>query len=146
MLAKLLQHVLIWVGATVSILLGTLCGQSVGFVSHRMDRRVLAWTILSLSLIFAAALVQRAPAAVAVLTILTALLGGFGLWLLADGAQSTGLIYFVIGPRLPRDAGAVVLSVALLEVPGFLSSEVSEFKAFVPSPSSVCQPPPFHPS
>ena len=95
-LAKLLQHVLIWVGATVSILLGTLWGQSVGFVSHRMDRRVLAWTILSLSLVFAGALVQRAPAAVAVLTLLTALLGGFGLWLLADGAQSTGLIYFVI--------------------------------------------------
>ena len=96
MLAKLLQHALIWVGATVSILLGTLWGQAVGFVSHRMERRVLAWVILSLSLIFAGALVQRAPAAVAVLTLLTALLGGFGLWLLADGAQSTGLIYFVV--------------------------------------------------
>ena len=95
-LARLLQHLLIWVAATVSILLGTLWGQAVGFVSHRMERRVLAWTILSLALVFAGALVQRAPAAVAVLTILTALLGGFGLWLLADGAQMTGLVYFVI--------------------------------------------------
>ncbi len=92
-------------GATVSILLGTLWGQAVGFVSHRTDRRVLAWTILSLSLIFAAALVQRAPAAVAVLTLLTALLGGFGLWLLADGAQSTGLIYFVTPSSTSRRWG-----------------------------------------
>jgi len=95
-LAKLLQHVLIWVAATGSILLGTVWGQAVGFVSHRNDRRALAWIVLSLSLIFAGALVQRAPAAIATLVVLCVALGGFGLWLLTDGTPVFGLVYVVI--------------------------------------------------
>jgi hypothetical protein len=95
-LAKLLQHILIWVAATVSILVGTVWGQALGFVSHRTERRVLAWIVLSVSLVFAGALVQRAPAAVAALTVLSVALGGFGLWLLTDGTPGVGFGYVVI--------------------------------------------------
>ena len=109
-LAKLLQHVLIWAAATVAILIGTVWGQAVGFLSHRTERRALAWIVLTIALIFAAALVQRAPLAVAVLVAFSAALGGLGLYLLSDGSSTVGVLYVVIaavyvvslGPSLYR--------------------------------------------
>jgi hypothetical protein len=96
-LAKLLQLLLIWLAAIMSIVAGTIGGHAIGFLSHRPGRRVLAWTVLSGALVFAAALVQRAPAAVSALVVLSALLGAFGLWLLIDDAPAAGLVYLAIG-------------------------------------------------
>ena len=92
----MLQHVLIWVAATVSILVGTVWGQSLGFLSHRTERRALAWLVLTLSSIFAGALVQRAPKAVAALMLISVALAGFGVWLLTDGAPGIGVAYVAI--------------------------------------------------
>jgi hypothetical protein len=91
-----LQHVLIWVAATVSILIGTVWGQSLGFLSHRTERRALAWLVLTLFSIFAGALVQRAPTAVAALVLVSLGLAAFGLWLLTDGAAAAGGTYVAI--------------------------------------------------
>ena len=96
LLAKVLQHVLIWLAATVSILVGTVWGQSLGFLSHRTERRAMAWLVLTLSSIFAGALVQRAPSAVAALMVISVAVGAFGIWLLTDGTAEVGVAYVAI--------------------------------------------------
>lgn len=96
LLARVLQHVLIWVAATVSILVGTVWGQALGFLSHRTERRAMAWLVLTLFSIFAGALVQRAPKAVATLMLISVAVGGFGIWLLTDGTPSAGAAYVAI--------------------------------------------------
>jgi hypothetical protein len=95
--ARLLQHVLIWLAATISIVLGAVSGQSVGFLSHRFERRALAWVVLTIALVFAGGLVQRMPLAVAVLVGFGALMVAFGGWLASAGAAGTGLVYAIIG-------------------------------------------------
>ena len=92
----MLQHVLIWVAATVSILIGTVWGQWLGFLSHRTERRAMAWLVLTLSSIFAGALVQRAPQAIAALMLICVAMALFGLWLLTDGTASAGMSYVAI--------------------------------------------------
>ena len=94
---RFVQHVLIWLAATLSIVLGAVGGQNVGYLSHRTDRRVLAWVILTTALIFAGGLVQRFPAAVAMLVGFSALMVAFGGWLAAAGAPAAGLVYAIIG-------------------------------------------------
>ena len=96
-LTRFVQHLLIWLAATISIVLGAVGGQNVGYLSHRTDRRVLAWVILSVALIFAGGLVQRWPAAVAMLVGFSAIMVAFGGWLATAGAPTSGLVYFVIG-------------------------------------------------
>ena len=96
LLASVLQHVLIWIAATVSILVGTVWGQSFGFLSHRTERRVIAWLVLTLASIFAGALVQRAPKAVAALMLISVAVVVFGLWLLTDGSAAAGGVYVAI--------------------------------------------------
>jgi hypothetical protein len=93
---RLLQLLLIWVAATLSIVAGTIGGQAIGFVSHLPGRRVLAWTVFSGALVFAGALVQRAPAAISTLVILCTLLGVLGVWFLIDGAPAAGSLYLTI--------------------------------------------------
>ena len=96
-LARLLQHLLIWLAATVSIVLGAISGQTVGFLSHRLERRVLAWVVLTVALIFAGGLVQRMPFAIAMLVGFGAMMVGFGAWLATAGAHGAGLAYAIIG-------------------------------------------------
>jgi hypothetical protein len=96
-LARLVQHLLIWFAATISIVLGAVGGQTVGYLSHRTDRRVVAWGILTAALIFAGGLVQRMPAAIALLVGFGALMVGLGGWLAAAGAPQAGLVYLIIG-------------------------------------------------
>jgi hypothetical protein len=94
---RFIQHLLIWLAATISIVLGAVGGQNVGYLSHRTDRRVLAWVILTIALIFAAGLVQRLPAAVAMLVAFGAAMVAFGGWLATAGAPGAGVVYLVIG-------------------------------------------------
>ena len=96
MLFKLLQHLLIWLAASAVIVVGASCGYAVGFTSHRAGPQVLAWAIASATVIFAAALVQRAPAAIVVLVALCMPLFGFGAWLASDGAAATGIAYMLV--------------------------------------------------
>jgi hypothetical protein len=94
---RLLQHFLIWLAATLSIILGAVWGQTVGFLSHRTERRLLAWVVLTVALIFAGGLVQRMPLAVAMLVACGGVMCGFGVWLVTAGAPSAGLVYVLIG-------------------------------------------------
>jgi hypothetical protein len=91
-LLKLLQHLLIWLAASAAIVLGASWGYAAGFTSHRAVSQVLAWTIASAAVIFAGALVQRAPLAI---TILVAAFP-FGVWLAAAGAPGTGAVYMIV--------------------------------------------------
>jgi hypothetical protein len=95
--ARLLQHLLIWAAATVSIVAGAIGGRTVGFLSHRLERRILAWIVLTIALVFAGGLVQRMPFAVAMLVGLGVMLVGFGVWLASAGALGAGLVYVTIG-------------------------------------------------
>ena len=94
---RFIQHLLIWLAATISIVLGAVGGQNVGYLSHHNDRRVVAWAILTASLIFAGCLVQRLPAAVALLVGFGAVMVALGGWLAAASAPGTGLVYVTIG-------------------------------------------------
>jgi hypothetical protein len=96
-LLKLLQHLLIWLAASAVIVIGASWGYAVGFTSPRIGPQALAWTVASIAVIFAAALVQRAPAAIAILVALCVPLFGFGAWLTTDGAAATGIFYMVAG-------------------------------------------------
>ena len=93
MFFKLLQHLLIWLAASIVIVLGASWGYAAGFTSHRTGPQVMAWTIASLTVIFAGALVQRAPAAIVVLVALCVPAFLFGAWLAVDGDPSTGIVY-----------------------------------------------------
>lgn len=93
MLLKLLQHLLIWLAASAVIVIGASWGYAVGFTSHRPGPQALAWTIASVTVIFAGALVQRAPAAIVVLVALCVPLFVFGAWLTVDGALASGAAY-----------------------------------------------------
>lgn len=95
MLFKLIQHLLIWLAASAAIVIGASCGYVVGFTSHRPGAQVMAWTIATLTVIFAGALVQRTPAAIVVLVALCVPLFGFGAWLTTDGAAATGIAYML---------------------------------------------------
>ena len=95
MLLKLLQHLLIWLAASIAIVAGASWGYAIGFTSHRAGPQVLAWTIATAAVIFAGALVQRAPAAIVALVALSAAAFVFGIWLTFDGALSNGLVYMV---------------------------------------------------
>lgn len=97
MLTKLLQHLLIWLAASATIVLGMRWGYALGFTSHRPEMQALAWTAASGTLVFAAALVQRAPAAILALVVLCSVLFVAGSWLLAGGARTAGLGYMAIG-------------------------------------------------
>jgi hypothetical protein len=94
-LLKLLQHLLIWLAASIVIVLGASWGYAVGFTSHRAGAQVMAWTIASVTVIFAGALVQRAPAAIVVLVALCVPLFFFGGWLTLQGAPATGVGYMM---------------------------------------------------
>ena len=96
MLFKLLQHLLIWLAASAVIVLGATWGYAVGFTSHRTGPQVMAWTIASVTVIFAAALVQRAPAAILVLVAMCVPVLGLGGWLAMNGAAATGIAYMVV--------------------------------------------------
>src|SRR5262245_29754083 len=52
-LLKLLQHLLIWLAASAAIVVGASWGYVVGFASHRAGPQLLAWTIASVTVIFA---------------------------------------------------------------------------------------------
>ena len=96
MLLKLLQHLLIWLAASAAIVVGASSGYAVGFTSHRIGPQMMAWTIASITVIFAAALVQRAPAAILVLVALCVPVFGFGAWLTTDGAAAAGMAYMLV--------------------------------------------------
>ena len=96
MLLKLIQHLLIWLAASAVIVVGASWGYAVGFTSNRTGPQVMAWTIASITTIFAAALVQRAPAAIALLVALCLPLFVFGTWLTTDGAAATGIAYMLV--------------------------------------------------
>ena len=96
MLLKLLQHLLIWLAASAVIVFGASWGYAVGFTSHRLDRQLMAWTIATATVIFAGALVQRAPAAIVLLVALCVPLFGFGLWLTLAGAPAPGVAYMLV--------------------------------------------------
>jgi hypothetical protein len=94
-LLKLLQHLLIWLAASAVIVVGASWGYAVGFTSHRPGAQVMAWTIATITVIFAGALVQRAPAAIAILVALCVPLFAFGAWLTTDGAATMGITYML---------------------------------------------------
>ena len=96
-LLKLLQHLLIWLAASIVIVLGASWGYALGFTSHRAGPQLLAWTIATATVIFAGALVQRAPAAIVVLVGTCAAVCLFGIWLMIGGAFTTGVIYVIAG-------------------------------------------------
>jgi hypothetical protein len=95
-LLKLLQHLLIWLAASAAIVLGASWGYAAGFTSHRAVSQVLAWTIASAAVIFAGALVQRAPLAITILVALCAAAFPFAVWLAAAGAPGTGAVYMIV--------------------------------------------------
>ena len=96
MLLKLLQHLLIWLAASAVIVLGATWGYAVGFTSPHPGAQVTAWTIATVTVVFAGALVQRAPAAIVVLVALCIPLFAFGAWLTTDGVAATGIAYMVV--------------------------------------------------
>lgn len=95
MFLKLLQHLLIWLAASIVIVLGASWGYAVGFTSHRTGPQVVAWSIASVTVIFAAALVQRAPAAIVALVALCGPALLFGAWLAVQGDPATGAVYML---------------------------------------------------
>lgn len=59
--------------------------------------QVAAWAIATVVVVFGAALVQRAPAAVLALVILSAVMLLFGAWLIGMGVRGAGIAYAVVG-------------------------------------------------
>ncbi len=97
MVSKLLQHVLIWLAASASIVAGVSWAYTFGFAGYRAHLRPLGLLAATLALVFGAALVQRSPVAVVALVMFSALSFVFGIWLLAVGARGAGLSYMLVG-------------------------------------------------
>ena len=93
-LLLLLAYGLIWLSA--AIVLGSGWGYAAGFMSHRAGPQVLAWTIATMTVMFAAALVQRAPLAILMLVIICAALFPFGAWVAINGSLAPGLTYMIV--------------------------------------------------
>src|SRR5512134_546600 len=94
-LFKLLQHLLIWLAASFAIVLGASWGYAIGFTSQRAGPQALAWMIASVTVVFAAALVQRAPLAIVILVAISAAVFPVGAWLALRGAPMPGVTYML---------------------------------------------------
>jgi hypothetical protein len=97
MIAKLIEHTLIWLAASWSIIVGVNWAYTFGLRSHQATVRGLGFAMAAGACVFAAALVQRSPVAVVILVLLSAVGGGFGALLLFNGTRAVGLAYLAIG-------------------------------------------------
>lgn len=90
-LTRIVQHILIWAAACWSIVLGMSWAYAYGFRTQRYDRWAGATLGATMVVVFAGALVQRAPSAVVALVALCACLAPLGIWLIAHGATTSGI-------------------------------------------------------
>lgn len=96
MFLKVLQHVLIWLAASSSIVVSMSWAHAFGFVASRRDRWPVAVLVAGGALVFSAALVQRAPSAIVALVAVAVALGILGAWLLATGTPVAGAVLVVV--------------------------------------------------
>jgi hypothetical protein len=94
---RLAQHALIWLAASAVIVAGMTWASALGFNGHHPQRWPAGLLVATVTLIFAAALVQRAATAIVALTLLAAAAALVGVSLLIDGAVTAGSGYIVLG-------------------------------------------------